>query len=96
MEAYFARSLLSSSTRFGPNVSASRKTTGTWFALVLVMPPLPIGLLVGLVALFKLHMVAVRAMFPPVVVDDFVIIPSMVVAVIPVIDVRVNSATGGE
>jgi hypothetical protein len=91
--AYFAFSYQilpsGSATLFG--VAQSCRNS---IALVLIVPPVPVGLLVGIVTFFEIHVVAVRAMFPLVVVNDFVTVPSVVVAVAPIVDASVNSATG--
>src|ERR1700733_8299108 len=62
---------------------------------MVIVPPIPIRLLVVIVAFSKIHVVAMRVVFPLVVVNDLAV-PPVVVMVIGVINARVHRATRHE
>ena len=64
--------------------------------VVLVMAPRVVFLLVGFAALAEIFVVAVRLVFPAVVVNDLAVIPGVIVAVIGIVVADVGLAASDE
>jgi hypothetical protein len=61
--------------------------------MVVVVTPVPVGLLVAIVTLVEIHMIPMGVVFPLAVVNDFAI-PVMVIMVVRVVVAGVHGATG--
>ena len=64
-------------------------------ALVMAVPPIPIGLFVVVVALVEIHLVPMSVVFPLGVISNFSV-PRVIVAVIGIVNAHMRRTAGVE
>src|SRR5580658_5218526 len=90
-----ANPLVTKSRNLAVAISARSAPSGHALALVLAVPPVPVRLLIGIVALVEIHMIPMRVVLPPVVVNRLTA-PHVIVPVIRIVDAHARLASRRE